>query len=678
MKVLYQWAKKNPDVWEEIDSNDWINLPKRPLPKTGELGGSDNKNGWIRNVSVQGIGSQGFDHISIEPITIGGEEGVKYTTWNDDPDDTDSVREAFVWTILPLAPDPELGMAINTRQSCVRYTEGERWDKFSVKPPKKTTVRPFAEFVAPSEESTRHGIWLAQEKLAEHIDKARSTELGWANWVEHLPESETEIETETRRNGVKEVYKNPRRVLKEQRKQGRYRQAEHTITYYQRDTTRTASYYATSDFKDALELTTAASGTRNVTVNNLTRRFMMWTGPAGSPNDGDWPTGNYRFQVNVTTVDAGVVFGFNDTSATGGFDRVNSALTSSEESVNDDGDQSGTGLALFTATSWNPTSGATGDVLGSSFIINGASHGDAITITVNTSDSFADGPWSAGGTEYTKDLTEVVVLVDTIVKQSQKNLSEVVVLVDTIKKQAQKVLTEVVTLVDTIAKQAQKTLAEAITLTDSIASVLIFTRTYTETVTLVDTVVKQTQKTFAEAIALVDVVSTQATLFKVLTDTVTLVDTLTNQISRTFTETIALVDNLVKQGQKNFAEVITLVDSLATVGTLFRSITETINLVDNTARQTARTLNETIVLTDIIASVGTFFKVFLETITLTDILSKQTQKSFAEAITVADNIIRQTQKSLTEVVTIVDTVVRQGQEVLKETILLKQIRLRKY
>ena len=176
MKVLYQWALKDPTDWQEIDSSQWHTLPKRPIPKIGELGGLDNEVGWLRNVSIQGITAEGYDHIAIEPIAIGNDEGVKFTCWNDDPDDPDdyseigSVKGAIVWTILPLASDPQLGMAINTRQSCVWYAQGKKYEQFLKHPPQKTTVRPLAEFVSPSEEVVRHGVWLTKEKLKEHIE----------------------------------------------------------------------------------------------------------------------------------------------------------------------------------------------------------------------------------------------------------------------------------------------------------------------------------------------------------------------------------------------------------------------------------------------------------------------------------------------------------------------------
>ena len=32
MKVMIQWAQKNPQGWQEIDASDWASLPKLPIP----------------------------------------------------------------------------------------------------------------------------------------------------------------------------------------------------------------------------------------------------------------------------------------------------------------------------------------------------------------------------------------------------------------------------------------------------------------------------------------------------------------------------------------------------------------------------------------------------------------------------------------------------------------------
>jgi len=394
MKVLYQWAQKNPTSWQQIDAQDWATLPKHPIPKPGQLGGQNNQPGWIRNVSVQGITAEGFDHVAIERITIGLDEGVNYTTWNDDPDDYPiGERNAIVWTILPLAPDPKLGMAINTRQSCIRYCEGERYDRLLAHSPQNTTIRPWTEFVPPSNEITRHGVWLADAKLAEHISKAPQSEYGWMHWNEHLPDSECELD------------KKGRRVLKEQRKQGRYKQAEHTITYYQRDTNRANLGVYTNE--DALETTTAASATETVTTDSNLNR--AWSFGTANPNPGsaDWPNGTFHAQLNSTAASSGLTYGISTTEpgvglGFNGFARAGTGpgLSDAFLPTNGNGDEndfSGTGLKLATATG-DAAAGLTTNVFVVYVTATGDSHGDAITLTLNTTDSYADGPWSAGET----------------------------------------------------------------------------------------------------------------------------------------------------------------------------------------------------------------------------------------------------------------------------------------
>lgn len=399
MKVMIQWAKKTPDGWEQLDAKDWKHLPKKDKPKKGELGGQDDSKGWVRNVNVQGITCEGYDHVAIEPITIGNDEGVKMTVWNDDPDDAhvdgfeDWVNEpqAIVWTIMPLASDPKLGMAINTRQSCKRYAQGERYNRLLAHPPQNTTVRPWTDFVPPSEEITRHGVWLENEKHQEHLDKAPQHEWGWMHWCDHLPESETETEDEITHHKVPKKI-NPRRKLKEQRAQGRYKQAEHTITYYQRDTDSAAGFEVYVN-EDALSLTTTTSTTESATTNSGGIASWVFSSPSGQPNSADWPSGSFNIQYNVTAASVGVTYDVGGTG-TSGFMRVASDLSAvSEQGNSSTSSGSGTGLKLFTLSK-DYVAGNAADRYSIGQLATGDSHGDALTIQLNTTDSYADGPWS--------------------------------------------------------------------------------------------------------------------------------------------------------------------------------------------------------------------------------------------------------------------------------------------
>lgn len=382
MKTIVQWAARNPQDWIEIDSSLWATLPSRAEPTPGQLGGSNNQLGWINGLMVQGVVFNGADHYAVEDVVIGLDAGVRVTSWWDDPDDYPvGERRARVWTILPLAPDPALGNAINTRQSQVVYAEGARFTNLEQNLPQNTSVRPWSEFVPPSAAITRHGVWLTDAKYAEHVATRR--EWGWRHWADHLPDGEINIDSLGRRR------------LKVQRELGRWRQASRTITYYQRDTDRAVGW-AAGTIEDALELTTAAVVTESIPLDGGSGTFIFTT-PANEPNSADWPIGTYRYQYDVTVASAGVTHG--DVGTSLDFVRVsNDAATSLEGVDSATGSQSGVGLFLVTAIDWNPATGSAGDRLGIRVWCSGDSHGDAITIELNTADSYADGPWASGTT----------------------------------------------------------------------------------------------------------------------------------------------------------------------------------------------------------------------------------------------------------------------------------------
>ena len=400
MKIMFQDALRDAQPWTQIEAKDWATLPKLLVPEHGILGGTNNNLGWVRNVNIQGLTTEGYDHVAIEPIIIGLDEGVKLTVWNDDDDDEPiEDHRAIVWTILPLAPDPKLGMAINTRQSCVWYCGGSRYNKLVLNTPQNTTIRPWPEFVQPVEDIVRHGIWLPNNKFAQHINKAPQHEWGWMHWCDHLPESECEIETERTHNKQRIQLAAPRRVLREQRAQGRYNQAARTITYYQRDADRAVGFDVFTH-EDALELTTAGSATESVTTNQTVVKCWSWASPANQPNSTSWPDSNaYHQQFNCAAASTGLTYG----SATGAgfnFHEVVSNLSSTNGvtgTAGGIGEFSGTGLKLMTCSSpWiTPPGNVQTDVYVTACAAEGDSHGDAITLTLNTTDSYADGPWTA-------------------------------------------------------------------------------------------------------------------------------------------------------------------------------------------------------------------------------------------------------------------------------------------
>ena len=394
MKVLVQDARRNPRDWRQIEPLEWGLLPKRPVPATGELGGQNNQDGWVSELNVQGVHFNGFDHYAVEAVFIGAEEGVKVTAWNDDPDDWPvGERQARVWTFLPLAPDPTLGFAINTRQSQLVYAEGERFTQLEANVPQNTSVRPWAEFVPPAESITRHGVWLTDEKFAEHRRVSHSFQnndpahWGWRHWCDHLPESETELD------------QFGRRVLKGQRDQGRYRIPSRTKTYYQRDTD-LAQGWITATNENQLATSAGAGETESITVGSAFAQGWGFASPSGEPNSSSW-NGTYHTQIDCTAASDGLTYMAQvgaSVNAIASWDRVSSDLsTDLETEVQSQAAVfSGTGLKLATSgdeTGW--TSPATTNRYGVAITVQGDSHADAITLRFS-SDAYADGPWSAG------------------------------------------------------------------------------------------------------------------------------------------------------------------------------------------------------------------------------------------------------------------------------------------
>lgn len=173
MKVYLQWTKAHPTDWVEFDVQDtpqlrraWERLASKPQPVGGET--IDDTDGWVFDVNIQGITFGGADHYAVELLTTP-EFGLRVTTWVDDPDDGYPLR-ALVWTLLEPAPDPALGGIINTRQSRVVYAENPQPGEL-----------PYSEFVPPDAALVRHGIWVTDELVEQHVVARRRH--GWREWI---------------------------------------------------------------------------------------------------------------------------------------------------------------------------------------------------------------------------------------------------------------------------------------------------------------------------------------------------------------------------------------------------------------------------------------------------------------------------------------------------------------
>ena len=390
MNLLVQDTLAIPGDWRSLD------LKADPLAWEKLV---RNVPGFLMMGNCQGLMLGGADHVAVRPVTVDGEpDCIEATSWWDDPAMyiPDDFR-ARVWTIKPLDHDPNLGGAINTRQSQVVYAAGARYQQLLASPPQNTIVLPWADFNAPSS-IARHGVQVPDALYQQHL--AAQTLWGWRHWVDHLDEGEVDWEAEYTHDGQRVQLATPRRMLKVQREMGRWSKAKGTITYYQRDTDRAAGW--TSDtHEDALELTTATAATESSTIDGFNvPGVWAFSTPDNEPNSPDWPDGTYRYQLDVTAASEGLTHG--DVSTGSDFFRGSLDLASSLESVDSaTGAQSGTGLFITTA-SWNPAAGAANNRYGIRVGANGDSHGDAITLRLNTADSYADGPWSTGadGTDF--------------------------------------------------------------------------------------------------------------------------------------------------------------------------------------------------------------------------------------------------------------------------------------
>lgn len=181
MKVYVQWSLADPQDWQLLDMatiQAWRNLPKKPVPVGGEV--IDNTPGWPYAVNVQGVLLYGWDHWAAAIVN----KQLVVTVWRDDPDDLPPEEfVAQVWTFGNLRPDPRYGDELNTDQLLTVYAGANvapRWEgKSTTGGP--VTVLPWADFVPPTEQNTRHGIWLPDALDQAH--HARESIHGWQEWA---------------------------------------------------------------------------------------------------------------------------------------------------------------------------------------------------------------------------------------------------------------------------------------------------------------------------------------------------------------------------------------------------------------------------------------------------------------------------------------------------------------
>jgi len=321
-------------------------------------------------VCVQGVTLEGFASYAVEPI----DDGLRVTGFD--------ASHADVWEFLSLAPDPRFGGALNTRQSRVVYAAGEAYDRIvSLGEIENCVVKQRDELAVPAAEITRPGVVFEDPATARQNRRVA----GWREWADGLDPSELD------RSGR----------VKPQRAQGRYDVPDGTRTYYGRSSARVNNTY-TADQELALETATGSASSVSATVVGQNQEVaFVFSSPTGEPSSAAWPTGTYRAQLDVTAAAADMTYGLRTIgSAAGCFARASSDLTANHETEPQaEAVFSGTGLKLATTGSVSWSAGSASDRFVVAVAVGNAFQqqiGQTLTLEVNESDDFADGPWPLG------------------------------------------------------------------------------------------------------------------------------------------------------------------------------------------------------------------------------------------------------------------------------------------
>lgn len=377
-ELLVQWTTNKALGWRRVLAKNWLNLPKRPVPLSGEVGGKDDLPGHVFNLCYQGM-TFSADHYAVEHL---GDGVIRITVWNDDEEDWEpGYKYARQWTIHPLTPDPNRGMAYNTRQEQVIFAE-DRFREDREIPLQNTIWKPWSEFVLPDEKLVRHGIWVPDSQ-DEDLRKTRKIP-SWRHWTQGVP---PELVL-------------PNGVLKDQRRKGLWKRPEGTQTWYQIDTTRATGVHSIVN-EYALEKTPPLGTPTEITevlAKQTDEETHVFTTPAGEPGEATWPTGNYRADLDATTGDADLHFGLAQTAgASGGhFGRVNSTLTAPHIDTQTQQETLFTGTGIKSATTGSVMWGGStaSDRLEICVAADNQAHQEkTLGLTVDETDDFVDGPW---------------------------------------------------------------------------------------------------------------------------------------------------------------------------------------------------------------------------------------------------------------------------------------------
>jgi hypothetical protein len=173
MKVYVQWTGPVARDWEPVDSAEWPNFPKGPVPTDNET--VTEARLWVHSINVQGVVFHSFDHYAIINNTV--------AVWNDDDDGWKDDHWGMIWKFNDPCSDPRIGGRINTKQSYILYAESEERREATRKKNIDilTHIRPFTDFPYIAQKYIGHGIAVEDQLNEEHL-ACRSSH-GWREWI---------------------------------------------------------------------------------------------------------------------------------------------------------------------------------------------------------------------------------------------------------------------------------------------------------------------------------------------------------------------------------------------------------------------------------------------------------------------------------------------------------------
>lgn len=272
----------------------------------------------------------------------------------------------------------------------------------------------------------------------------------------------------------------------------------------------------------------------------------------------------------------------------------------------------------------------------------------------------------SAGTEYTKELTEAVALVDSRVMQPEKVLGDVVIIADTFTMYAQKIFSEAIAIVDDLERLSGKMLSEIVAIVDSAEQ--IATKVLNEAISIVGSITHNISRAFSEIVNVGDVITKQ--IGRVVSEVIIVLDSvdLTIIYDQILTEIISIVDSVKSVAQKLLQETVTIVDSL--VRSLTRLLTETISVAGGLTKKPARIMSDAISIIDSIDTLLVIQKVFSEAVTIADSFGKTMNKFLSEAVSITDSVIKTMTRIFSEMVMIADSCTKTAVRVFQETVVI--------